>query len=205
VQRLRHYGLKRFAQPLDFLLPLAVAPRFVPRRIALEFRPLCRHLAQLHQPRFRGQAQPGHQPLRARREGLLAESADRATVRALIPHNGKEGQMALTGQGACTARKHPDTVRIEPQAGHPSGIVGRSAAGLLLVGSRAGASIQAGPGIEQKEDHVTCAPLGRRALRGLLIALGGPRAIRFATVFAHYRSPLDHVTERVYREGGIIA
>src|SRR5712691_5131455 len=47
----RHQRLDRFAKTVHFLLHIPVAHRLVTRRIALDFRPIRRHVPQLHQPR----------------------------------------------------------------------------------------------------------------------------------------------------------
>jgi hypothetical protein len=131
--RLRHQGLNLLAQALDFLLHIAITHRFVPRRIPLDFRPIGRHVAQPHQPSLTRQTHHLHKHIFEGLQMLLTESADRPKVRALLAHNGDEGQIPFTGPRNFSARKHPDTVRIEQQTDHHRRIKRRGPPRFLLI------------------------------------------------------------------------
>ena len=132
--RLRHQRLNLLAQALHGLLHVPITHRLVPRRIALDFRAIGRHVAQLHQPRFARQTHHLHEHVFECLQMQLAKIADGPKVWALLAHNSDEGQIPFTGQRDFSARKHPDTVRIEQQTDHHSGIKRWGASGFRLIG-----------------------------------------------------------------------
>ena len=103
------------------------------RRITLDFRPIGRHVAQLHQARLGRQAHHLHKHVLERLQMQLAKITDGAKVRTLRPHNGDKGQIAFAGQGNLPARKHPDAVGIKQQADHHRRVVGWGAPGFVLI------------------------------------------------------------------------
>ena len=146
-----------------------------------------------------------HKDVLERLQMQRAEIADRAKVRALLAHNGDEGQIAFASQRDLAARKHPDAIGIEQQAHHHRRIERRGAPRFLFIGGIETAYIQAANSIEQEEHQVPLGQLRRRALRLVLVALRLPRTIRFPTVLAHHGSPRVCVKEGWHTGKGIIA
>ena len=132
--RRRHQDLTLLAQALHFLLHIPITHRLVTRRIALDFRAIGRHVAQLHQPCGSRQTHHVHKDVCERLQMLLPEIADRPKVRTLRAHDGEEGQIAFAGQGNLAARKHPHAVGIEQQAHHHCRLEWGGASGFGFIG-----------------------------------------------------------------------
>src|SRR5713226_741299 len=101
--RLRHQGFDGFAQTLHFLRHLAITHGLVTRRIALDVRPIGRHVASFHQPRGCCQTQNLYKHLLEGLQMPRAEIADGAEVRALRTHYGHKGPVAFARQGELAA------------------------------------------------------------------------------------------------------
>ena len=151
---------------------------------------------------MRGHERPSRCPRgRLRHDGILwcqvplAKIADGPKVWALLAHNSDEGQIPFTGQRDFSARKHPDTVRIEQQTDQHRRIERWGTPGFLLVGGVEAAQLQLGDRIEQEEDQVALGELGLRAMGFLPVALWLPGTVRFSTVLAHAWSPRVAVAE----------
>src|SRR6266852_5067314 len=100
---LRHQGFDGFAQTLHFLLHIAITHGLVTRRIALDFRPIGRHVTSCHQPCCGCQAHNLYKHLLEGLQMQLAEIADGAEVRTLSTHYGQKGQVAFACQGELAA------------------------------------------------------------------------------------------------------
>ena len=90
-----HQRLYLFAQLLDFFLHIPVAHGFVPRRSALDFGPIGRYIAQLHQPRLGRDTEHRNEHVAKGLQMQLAKITDRAKVRPILAHNGNERQVTL--------------------------------------------------------------------------------------------------------------
>src|SRR5271166_1161356 len=118
----------------------------------------------------------------------LAEEADSTEVGAILPDDGQEGQVALTGPGNLSAGEDADAIGIQQQTDHHDGIEGRGAAGLVLVGGMDPREIERGDDIDQEEHEVVLRELGGGGVGPLGVELRCPRAIRFGAGWVHDRS-----------------
>ena len=121
-------------------------------------------------------------------EVVLAEQADGAEVGAIIPDDGQERQVALTGPGDLSAGEDADAIGIQQQTDHHGRIEGRGAGGLVLVGGMDLGKIELGDDVDQEEDQVILRELGGRCVGLVGVKFGCPGTIGFGTRRVHDRS-----------------
>jgi hypothetical protein len=105
----------------------------VTRGIALNLRTIHGDVPQFDHARRRSQLQDLDKHADKGIQVELAEIADRAKVRTILPNNGEEGQIAFAGQGNLAAGENADAVAIEQQTHHLGRVKWRGAPSFILV------------------------------------------------------------------------
>lgn len=175
-------------QPGDFLGHVARTHRLVPRGIALDLGPVDGDRAQADQAGRLRQAEDLYEHVGEGIEVVLAEQAKGAKIGPLLPDDGQERQVALTGPGDLSAGEDPDTRGREEPTNHHGRIEGRGTAGLVVVGGMDLGEIELGDNIAQEEDQVLLRELGGGCVGLVGVKFGCPGTIGFGTRRVHDRS-----------------
>ena len=160
----------------------------MPRGIALDLGPIDGDRAQADQPRLSRQPEDLDEHVSEGLKVVLAEQADGAKIGPLLPDDGQERQVALTGLGDLPAGEDADAIAIQQQTDHHGRIEGRGPAGLVLVGGMDLGKIELGDDIDQEEDQVILRQLGGRCVGLVGVKFGCPGTIGFGTRRVHDRS-----------------
>src|SRR5262249_45298771 len=108
-----------------------------------------------------------------------AEVTDGAEVGAVVPDDGQEGEIALTGGRDLAAGDDADAGAVDQQGGHHDEIIRWCATGLALVVSVEGVQVELRDQFDEEEDQIVLREDfgGDQGLLGILLGLPGAKGL----------------------------